>query len=80
LDWWLGQAAFARLHHESLIKRIPFALHIARWCWPVMAYVIAHKSASDTELHVGFERVGQNFKQVTLSGPADFVFEGTVEL
>ncbi len=32
------------------------------------------------ELRVGFERVGDNFKAVTLSGPADFVFEGTVEL
>ncbi|MGZ5023819.1 MAG: diaminopimelate epimerase [Chthoniobacterales bacterium] len=32
------------------------------------------------ELRVGFERAGQDFKHVTLSGPADFVFEGTVEL
>ncbi len=32
------------------------------------------------ELKVGFERTGEQFNHVTLSGPADFVFEGTVEL
>jgi diaminopimelate epimerase len=32
------------------------------------------------ELHVGFERNGDVFTNVTLSGPADFVFEGTVQI
>ena len=32
------------------------------------------------ELSVGFKRDGERFTDVTLSGPADFVFEGTVEL
>jgi diaminopimelate epimerase len=32
------------------------------------------------ELAVGFKRDGDHFTNVTLSGPADFVFEGTVEL
>jgi diaminopimelate epimerase len=32
------------------------------------------------ELQVGFERVGDQFKNVTLTGPADFVFEGTIEV
>ncbi|MDQ6625917.1 MAG: diaminopimelate epimerase [Verrucomicrobiota bacterium] len=32
------------------------------------------------ELTVGFDRNGDNFTDVTLSGPADFVFEGTVEV
>ena len=32
------------------------------------------------ELQVGFRRDGERFANVTLSGPADFVFEGTVEL
>jgi diaminopimelate epimerase len=32
------------------------------------------------ELTVGFRRDGDRFSEVTLSGPADFVFEGTVEL
>lgn len=32
------------------------------------------------ELKVGFERDGEHFKKVTLTGPADFVFEGTIEL
>ncbi len=31
-------------------------------------------------LHVGFERDGDGFKNVTLTGPADFVFEGQVAL
>ena len=31
-------------------------------------------------LHVGFENDGDGWKQVTLSGPADFVFEGTASL
>jgi len=32
------------------------------------------------ELHVAFERAGDQFKNVTLTGPADFVFEGTIDL
>jgi putative aminopeptidase FrvX len=29
---------------------------------------------------VGFDKVGDRFQNVTLTGPADFVFEGTIEL
>jgi diaminopimelate epimerase len=32
------------------------------------------------EMQVGFRRDGANFLDVTLTGPADFVFEGTVEV
>jgi diaminopimelate epimerase len=32
------------------------------------------------ELKVGFEKDGEEFKNVTLTGPAEFVFEGTIEL
>jgi len=32
------------------------------------------------ELHVGFERVDGRFYNVTLTGPAEFVFEGTIEI
>lgn len=32
------------------------------------------------ELQVAFERAGGEFKEVTLTGPADFVFEGTIEV
>lgn len=32
------------------------------------------------ELQVGFDKDGDRFTNVTLSGPADFVFEGTVEV
>jgi diaminopimelate epimerase len=32
------------------------------------------------ELKVGFDKVGDRFLNVTLTGPADFVFEGTIEL
>ena len=32
------------------------------------------------ELKVGFDKMGDQFKNVTLTGPADFVFEGTIEL
>jgi diaminopimelate epimerase len=32
------------------------------------------------ELQVGFEKAGTQFKNVTLTGPADFVFEGTIEV
>ncbi|MDQ6861197.1 MAG: diaminopimelate epimerase [Verrucomicrobiota bacterium] len=32
------------------------------------------------ELRVGFEKDGERFTNVTLSGPADFVFEGSVEI
>jgi len=32
------------------------------------------------ELQVGFERVEGRFRNVTLTGPAEFVFEGTIEI
>jgi diaminopimelate epimerase len=32
------------------------------------------------ELQVGFEKAGPEFKNVTLTGPADFVFEGTIDI
>jgi diaminopimelate epimerase len=32
------------------------------------------------ELRVGFEKTGAQFKSVTLTGPAEFVFEGTIEI
>ena len=33
-----------------------------------------------SELTVGFKRSGEGFSNVTLTGPADFVFEGTIDL
>jgi diaminopimelate epimerase len=32
------------------------------------------------ELQVGFDKTGDQFSNVTLTGPADFVFEGTIDL
>jgi len=32
------------------------------------------------ELQVGFDKTGHQFKNVTLTGPAEFVFEGTIEI
>jgi diaminopimelate epimerase len=32
------------------------------------------------ELCVGFDRVDKQFRNVTLTGPAEFVFEGTIEI
>jgi diaminopimelate epimerase len=32
------------------------------------------------ELEVGFEKVDEQFRHVTLTGPADFVFEGTIDV
>ncbi len=32
------------------------------------------------ELQVGFEKVEGNFRNVTLTGPAEFVYEGTIEI
>jgi diaminopimelate epimerase len=32
------------------------------------------------ELRVGFEKEGKQFRSVTLTGPAEFVFEGTIEI
>jgi diaminopimelate epimerase len=32
------------------------------------------------ELQVGFEKTGDQFHNVTLTGPAEFVFEGTIDL
>jgi diaminopimelate epimerase len=33
-----------------------------------------------SDLSVGFEGNGKNFRNVTLTGPAEFVFEGTIEI
>jgi len=41
---------------------------------------IAVQVRGGDELEVGFRREGNRFTSVALSGPADFVFEGTVEL
>ena len=35
---------------------------------------------SGDELSVDFARVGEEFRDVTLTGPAEFVFEGTIEI
>jgi diaminopimelate epimerase len=35
---------------------------------------------SGTELSVDFKRVGDKFTNVTLTGPAEFAFEGTIEI
>jgi diaminopimelate epimerase len=32
------------------------------------------------ELQVGFDKAGDQFRNVTLTGPAEFVFEGTIEI
>ena len=32
------------------------------------------------ELQVGFEKTGDQFRNVTLTGPAEFAFEGTIEI
>ena len=32
------------------------------------------------ELQVGFHKAGDQFRNVTLTGPADFVFEGTIDV
>jgi diaminopimelate epimerase len=32
------------------------------------------------ELRVGFEKTDKQFRNVTLTGPAEFVFEGTIEV
>ncbi len=32
------------------------------------------------ELQVGFRKIGDDFEEVTLTGPADFAFEGTIEI
>ena len=32
------------------------------------------------ELHVGFQTIDGSFRNVTLTGPAEFVFEGTIEI
>src|SRR5205823_6073913 len=35
---------------------------------------------SGSELSVGFKRAGDRFTEVTLTGPAEFAFEGTLEI
>jgi len=37
-------------------------------------------SRGGDELQVGFEKIDKQFRNVTLTGPAEFVFEGTIEV
>jgi diaminopimelate epimerase len=41
---------------------------------------IAVLARGGDELQVGFERIDGSFRNVTLTGPAEFVFEGTIEI
>ncbi|MFL6499222.1 MAG: diaminopimelate epimerase [Candidatus Udaeobacter sp.] len=41
---------------------------------------IAVLAKGGDELQVGFEKVQESFHNVTLTGPAEFVFEGTIEI
>src|SRR5262249_35761184 len=55
LNWWLRQPAITPLHHESLIKRVPFALDVRRRSRAVVTHVISNQCPCDTELHVRFK-------------------------
>ena len=55
LNWWLRKAAFACLHHESLIERIPVACYAGCRGRFVVPHVIADEGAGHAELHVRFE-------------------------
>jgi diaminopimelate epimerase len=41
---------------------------------------IGVKVKGGSELSVGFEKEGETFKSVTLSGPAEYCFEGTIDI
>jgi len=41
---------------------------------------IAVVARGGDELQVGFGKIGNQFRHVTLTGPAEFVFEGTIEV
>ena len=51
------------------------AAHLNDWLSPVKVNVLG----GDT-LSVAFERIGDEFSNVLLTGPAEFVYEGTVEV
>ena len=59
-----GVCASALLHHQRTGEPSPIAVQV---------------QGGDT-LEVGFENVGTDFRKVTLTGPADFVFDGTISL
>jgi diaminopimelate epimerase len=59
-----GMAACALVHHQLTGAASPVAVHVA---------------GGDT-LAIGFETANGVFHNVTLTGPADFVFEGTIEV
>ena len=59
-----GMCACALIHHLKTGEPSPIKVDVA---------------GGDT-LEIGFEKVADSFKNVTLSGPADFVFEGDIEI
>ena len=59
-----GMVACALIHHELTNAPSPIAVQV---------------KGGDT-LRVGFEKVGDTYQNVTLLGPADFVFQGQVSI
>lgn len=59
-----GVCAAALLHHVRTGAASPISVKVR---------------GGDT-LHVGFEKVDGGFRNVTLTGPADFVFDGTISI
>jgi len=59
-----GMCACALMHHLDVGDPSPIKVDVA---------------GGDT-LSIGFEKSGESFQNVTLSGPADFVFEGDIEI
>jgi diaminopimelate epimerase len=59
-----GMVACALIYHELHQHGAPISVLV---------------KGGDT-LRIGFEKTGSTYQNVTLHGPADFVFEGTVEV
>jgi len=67
------------MRRPFLIVSVLMCLHVPLMAQSQTATIRVLVRGGD-ELSVNFQRSGQDFTGVTLSGPADFVFEGTVAL
>ena len=91
LAWWLmavasGPGAYAIF--SSFIGSWIGRLIVFGYTWALMHHLLdgapspikVGVKGGDT-LEIGFEKTGEaTFKNVTLTGPADFVFEGEIEI
>ena len=73
--FWVALASFVLTVLTIAFKTSPYVQALATAVGPIGVLV-----RGGNELKVGFDKIDNQFRNVTLTGPAEFVFEGTIEV